>query len=68
MTIDIVPQEGKTIAKILKPLTDYYDGRVRKLVYHLYSKGVTVQEIADTLGVTKQAVSVKYPKKGADHE
>ena len=53
---------------ILGDLANYYRQETRKLIYHLYSKGYTVQKVADILGVTRQAVDLNYPKGVRNHE
>ena len=47
---------------IIKQLCRWADFKTRKLVYHLYDKGYTVEEIANIWGVTKQGVAIQYPK------
>lgn len=47
---------------LLKNLSDFYGEETEKLVYHLYKQDYSVQKVADILGVTKQAISLRYPK------
>ncbi len=46
-----------------KLITDFYQERISKLVYLLYSKGVHPTEVAKTLGITRSAVLMHYPLK-----
>lgn len=46
-------------------IKNYADAKTFPLVYHLYDKGYTGADIAKILGISKQAVNKKYPKKEA---
>lgn len=47
---------------IMKRLTDFYQKNERLLVYHLYDIGYTMEKVAGILDVSKQSISVQYPK------
>lgn len=47
---------------LLKNLSGFYSEETKLLVYHLYEQGYTVQKVADILGVSKQAIGMRYPK------
>jgi len=54
---------------MLRQITDYTDSEVRPLVHELYKNGYSTEKVAKLLGVTKQAVSNRFPKKGMEaHE
>lgn len=47
---------------LLKNLSEFYGEETKRLVYHLYDQKYSVQKVAEILGVTKQAISLRYPK------
>lgn len=53
---------------LLKDISQFYSSEVKLLVFHLYKQGYSVDKVAKILGVTKQAISLRYPKmKGEKH-
>ncbi len=56
-------QKSKHLSEVLKPLINYYQTDLRKIVQLCYKRGITQQDIANCLGVTKQAVCTRFPKK-----
>lgn len=55
---------GTEAFKLMKPLLEYANRNTKKLIYFLYTKGYSQKEIGGILGVTRQAISIQYPKKG----
>ena len=54
--------EINTPAQILKDIANYYLKESTLLVNHLYGLGYSQQKVADILGVSRQAIQLKYPK------
>jgi hypothetical protein len=53
---------AKEWAKVQRALGRYIQFRAGNLVYHLYSKGYTEQQVGDILGYSKQRVEQYWPK------
>lgn len=56
------PEELRRQSKLVKDLIDFYKEPARKLIGFLYHERYTQNEIAQVLGVTKQAINIQYPK------
>lgn len=49
---------------VLNRLTAFYEQDKKTLIYHLYTKyNASVIEIADLLGLSRERINDKYPKK-----
>lgn len=62
-TIIHLEPSSRTVQEILKPLFDYYKTEAIALATLLYQRGASVEDIAEALNVTPQAVSKKFPKR-----
>lgn len=56
------PERHHNLNKILTDLFEWADYKTKILVYHLYGKGYTCEDVGKLWGVTKQAISLQYPK------
>lgn len=66
MSKNIIAQpqrKDRIINDLLSQLKEAYGEDARKLIYLLYDKGVSQQEIGNTLGKTREAISKQYPQR-----
>lgn len=57
-----ISQRVKEWSDITRQISNFYSSQTRALVHHLYEKGYSYQQVADILGVSRQAVNDAYPK------
>jgi len=61
---ELTPDEAfKLLTQSVSIYTSAVRGFEHKLITFLYKNGFTQQEIADQLGISKQAVAIRYPRK-----
>lgn len=60
---NIIPDRKSRIGRALHDIASFYREDALKLAHLLYKKGVTTTEISLELGVSKAAISQKYPRK-----
>jgi len=68
MTKPILSEKTIKFNLLLKTLADYINLNEKKLVYWAYDNGATYDTVAELLGISRQAVNQKYPKKKGEHE
>lgn len=56
-------KKSKHLSEVLKPLINYYQTDLRKIVQLCYKSGITHQDIANCLGDSKQVVCTRFPRK-----